>query len=185
MVKNSIKCWMLVYIKTGMEKRIMDSLQKRGVHCYRPSNGSASARGRFDYRKDIQAPLFNTYLFVHLLPTQSELVEKVPGVVNFVYWLNTPVVIPDQDIAAIRSFLKEHDAFEVSKIPVNAAENMIITRTPVLHKEGKVVQITHHTTKISLPTIGYTLAAKPEQTDSLYNGMIATPLPVAGFHIKN
>lgn len=184
MLKKATKSWMLLYFKTGTEKRIMDTLYKKGVHCYRPLYGSA-VKGIFDFKKETQTPLFNNYLFVHVLPAQYKLVKSVQGVINFVYWLNTPVVIPDQDIAAIRSFLKEHDAIDVTKIPVNAAENMVITRTPVFHKEGKVVQIIQHTTKISLPTIGYALAAKLEQDNTLYDGMIATPLPMTGFHVKN
>lgn len=87
-------------------------LQEAGIEAYCPVNKREKQWS--DRKKITEEPLFRSYVFVNIdLDQQGSIVRRTLGVVNFVYWLNKPAVIQDDEILAIQQFLSEHAAVEV------------------------------------------------------------------------
>ena len=75
-------------------------LREEGIEAYCPVNKQEKQWS--DRRKVTEEPLFRSYVFVNIdLASQSSAVRRTLGVVNFLYWLNKPAVIQDDEIIAI------------------------------------------------------------------------------------
>lgn len=108
--------WYAVYTKSRTEKKVALRLKEAGIEAYCPVNKREKQWS--DRRKVTEEPLFRSYVFVNIdLEKQSATVRRTLGVVNFVYWLQKPAVIQDDEILAasktsvvsmpIRSKIKE------------------------------------------------------------------------------
>ncbi len=62
-----------------------------------------------DRKKKVDEPLFRSYLFVNIDLTDYYKVLQVPGVVKFISFENTPVAVPENQIAAIRQYINDSD----------------------------------------------------------------------------
>jgi transcription antitermination factor NusG len=99
--------WYAVYTKSRTEKKVALRLQEAGIQAYCPVNKREKQWS--DRRKVTEEPLFRSYVFVNIdLAKQSAAVRRTLGVVNFVYWLNKPAVIQDDEILAIQQFFKDY-----------------------------------------------------------------------------
>ncbi|MGN6435056.1 MAG: UpxY family transcription antiterminator [Agriterribacter sp.] len=150
--------WYVVYTKPKWEKKVAEILGKRNYEYYCPLN--KVVRQWHDRRKAILEPLFSSYVFVKSTPQQHSYIKAIPGIVNLVYWLGKPAIVRSEEIQAIRDFLGEHTNVELEKIDVNVYDKVKITRGPLIHKEGTIVQVSSNSVKIELPSIGYALVAK-------------------------
>lgn len=104
--------WYAVYTKSRTEKKVALRLKEVGIDAYCPVNKQEKKWS--DRLKVTEEPLFRSYVFVNIdLEKQSAAVRRTLGVVNFVYWLNKPAVIQDDEIIAIQQFLSEHASVEV------------------------------------------------------------------------
>lgn len=152
------KKWYAVYTRPRWEKKVAESLSKRGVTNYCPLN--RVKKQWHDRKKIVLEPLFSSYVFVQVTPQQYSLVKSTVGVINFVHWLGKPAVVREEEINAISSFLLEHSTVQLEKIKVNMHDEVKIVYGPLMHLEGRIVQVTNNTVKVELPSMGYALVAK-------------------------
>ncbi|MDX2189288.1 MAG: UpxY family transcription antiterminator [Bacteroidota bacterium] len=99
------KQWMALYTKPRNEQKVNEKIESMGFESYLPMQ--ESIRQWSDRKKKIKTPLFTSYVFVKVDEKERLEVKKVPGVLNFVYWLGKPAIIQDIEIERIRYFLKE------------------------------------------------------------------------------
>ncbi len=94
--------WFIVYTKAGAEKKVTEVLAKKGVESYSTSQQFVHQK---THHNTVRPPLLKSYVFVkcsdHLLPQ----VKHITGVINLVYWLNTPVTVTDAEIQYLKHFL--------------------------------------------------------------------------------
>lgn len=152
------KFWYVVYTKPNWEKKVAELLGKKGIEQYCPLN--RVQKQWHDRKKIVLEPLFTSYVFVRIDSESHSRVRAMPGIINFVYWLGQPAIVKNEEIEAIRDFLLEHNTVYLEKAAVNVNDMVKIIRGPLIHREGKIVQVNNNTVKIALPSIGYALIAQ-------------------------
>jgi len=103
-----VKQWLAVYTKPRWEKKIDSVLIRKGINSWCPVQ--KSERQWSDRKKIIEEPLFRSYVFVHVDPSERVKVLSTEGVLNFVYYLGKPAIIRDEEIDLIRKYLGEKTA---------------------------------------------------------------------------
>lgn len=101
------KNWYAVYAKPRTEKKVDNSLTKKGIESYCPLNKVSKQWA--DRKKIVEEPLFKSYVFVRLSNSEMQEVLITPNILNFVYYLRKPAIIKDEDIDTIKRFLLEEE----------------------------------------------------------------------------
>nr|WP_295868259.1 transcription termination/antitermination NusG family protein [uncultured Chitinophaga sp.] len=151
--------WYAVYTRAKCEKKVADLLTRKKVEHYYPVK--QLVRGR----KITEVPLFPSYVFVHIPESRNWVVRETENVVNFVYWLEQPAIIPDHEITLIRHFLRDYEDVSVAQFPMNAGRET----TP--SSKGKIIQLGSSRVKVELSSLGCTLSARiPSREVSVITG---------------
>lgn len=137
-----------------------DILTRNKIENYCPLN--KVMRQWSDRKKIVLEPLFTSYVFVKVTEKEHLTLKKTDGVINLVYWLNKPAVIPEHEIDAIRRFLNEHVNVALQKKPVNVTDMVRVVGGPLMSQEGQVLSVKSRTVKIALPSLGYLMYAEVE-----------------------
>ena len=140
--------WYAVYTRAKCEKKVADLFTRKKVEHYRPVKQLVRAR------KIVEEPLFPSYVFVHIPESRNWVVRETDNVVNFVYWLGQPAIIPDHEIALMRHFLRDYEEVSVEQFPIQAGEE----RRP--SSGGKIIQLSSNRVKVELSSLGCMLTAK-------------------------
>jgi transcription antitermination factor NusG len=111
---NETKKWYVAYTRPGQEKKVTESISRKKIECYCPLN--STTHQPFYRKKTIPEALFCSYSFVRICETQIPELRKINGVINLVFWLNKPVIIPDHEINIIREFVNEYKDVTLEKI---------------------------------------------------------------------
>jgi transcription antitermination factor NusG len=152
------KKWYAVYTRPRWEKKVADNLTRGRIENYCPLN--KVMRQWSDRKKVIHEPLFTSYVFVKVTEKEHLQLKKTDGVINLVYWLNKPAVIPDHEIDTIKRFLNEHMNVALQKKPVNVTDMVRVVGGPLIAQEGQVLSVKSRTVKIALPSLGYMMYAE-------------------------
>jgi transcription antitermination factor NusG len=147
------KRWYALYTKPYWEKRVSDSLTKKHIENYCPFNkvNEGSKAGK----KNIETPLFASYVFVHSDNYKIIPVSSISGLINFAYWLKYPVIIPDVEIASIRSFLGEFKNIHVERMQIRSNNVASIVERSHMNQSDQLNSSENNSLKVHLPTIGY------------------------------
>lgn len=157
---NESKKWFAVYTRPRWEKKVAESLTRNKIENYCPIN--RVVRQWSDRKKVVNEPLFTSYVFVKVTDKEHVSLKKTDGVINLVYWLNKPAVIPDHEIDTIRHFLSEHSNVSLQQTPINVKDKVRILSGPLFEQEGQVLFVKNRTIKIALPSMGYLMYAEVE-----------------------
>ena len=87
-------------------------------------------------------------------------IRQTEGILNFVYWLGKPALIREEEIQAIKLFLKEHDNVKIEKVFLSENDRVRVLSGPLMMREGSILEVKNKTVKVMLPTLGYTLVAE-------------------------
>lgn len=158
MIPITKKQWYALYTRPRWEKKVAELLEKKKVEVYCPLNKVQKQWA--DRKKIVLEPLFSSYVFVYITEREHVSIRQTDGVVNFVYWLNKPAVIRNEEIDTIKKFLNEYDQVSVERTQVNLNDRVRIINGPLMMWEGHVVEIRTNTVKITLPSLGKTLVAE-------------------------
>jgi transcription antitermination factor NusG len=161
MIKD--KMWYAIYTKPRWEKKVAGMLTRKNIENYCPLN--KVQRQWSDRKKIVMEPLFQSYVFVNVSSLEQTMVRETTGVLNFVYWLQKPAIIRDEEIEVIKRFLNEYHHVQIEKSTVNLNDKVRIIGGPLMMREGNVLEIKNKTVKVLLPTMGYTLVAEIEKTN--------------------
>ncbi len=137
-------------------------LQEAGIEAYCPVNKREKQWS--DRKKITEEPLFRSYVFVNIdLDQQGSIVRRTLGVVNFVYWLNKPAVIQDDEILAIQQFLSEHAAVEVFGNTLQVGDFITIDAGALKGQKAEVVGVKNrHEVRLRIDSLGFELVARVE-----------------------
>ena len=154
---NSAK-WYALYTKHGWEKKVAGLLSAKSIESYCPVN--RVYRQWSDRKKLIMIPLFTSYVFVRIDEKDKQVVRSTAGVINFVYWMNKPAVIRNEEIIIIKKFLKEYENVQLDKIAVRNGDAVRITNGALMGQKGLVFSASNKTIKIMLPSLGVMMMAE-------------------------
>lgn len=150
--------WYAIYTRPRWEKKVAEILTDKKIENYCPLN--KVVRQWSDRKKVVFEPLFTTYVFVKTTEKMYTEIRKITGVINFVYWLNKPAVIREEEINSIKDFLSNHYNVHLEKTPVVINDIVRVTSGPLMEYEGNVIAIKSKTVKIILPSLGYMMVAE-------------------------
>src|SRR6266487_5478200 len=140
--------WYAVYTRPRWEKKVAEILTHKKIENYCPLN--KVVRQWSDRKKVLLEPLFTSYVFVRTTEKLHSEIRKVNGIINFVYWLNKPAIIRNEEIDCIKSFLNDHKNVQLKKTPVGINDTVRVTKGPLMEYEGSVIAIKSKTVKIRL-----------------------------------
>ena len=108
------KCWHALYVRSRSEKKVLSQLVEMGVEAYLPL--ITVVRKWSDRRMKVEEPLFKSYVFVRSNNKQYIPILNVYGVVRFVCFEREAVVVPENQIVAIKKFVSDYENGEEFKM---------------------------------------------------------------------
>lgn len=136
--------WHIIHAKPGWEKKVISHLSKKNIENY---SLSALANKRRDHGRNTVYDLpITSYIFVRLPEAAKPEVRKIAGVINFVYWLASPVIVTTEEIEIIKKISVENRAFRLEKakpIPLDQKRNnsSSLTNITMLPSIGYIMYI--------------------------------------------
>ena len=106
--------WHALYVRSRSEKKVLSQLQEMGIEAYLPL--VTQVKQWSDRRKKIEEPLFKSYVFVHSNAKEYLPILNVYGVLKFVTFEREAVVVPDNQIVAIKKFVEDYEHGEEYKM---------------------------------------------------------------------
>ena len=148
--------WFAVYTPYKREKRVLNSLRKKGITAYLPLQKIARHYTR--KVKWVELPLINCYVFVKITKAEYIRVLETEHVSHFIHFQNNLISIPEEEIQILQRVMGEqlevvaerqffHEGDEVEII----AGNLTGMQGKWLRTEGKSQVL------IDLIFLGYTL----------------------------
>ena len=122
------KFWHALYVKSRTEKKVLSQLEENGFQAYLPL--VTQVKKWSDRKKKVEEPLFKSYVFVYSNEKEYIPILNVYGVVRFVSFERKAVVVPENQILAIKKFVSDYEKGEEYKL----MNNMDL-------KEGQMVRI--------------------------------------------
>lgn len=113
-----------------------------------------------DRKKKVEEPLFRSYVFVHTTSNDRIGALQIDGVVRMVGFGGKFSIIPDDQIDAIKRFLKEGYKFEPQDYLVHG-DQVEVTHGPLMGVQGKLVEIRNNRRfVISIDAIRHSIAVE-------------------------
>ena len=109
--------WHALYVRSRSEKKVLSQLEDMGLQAYLPL--ITVVKQWSDRRKKVEEPLFKSYVFVYSNDKQYISILNVYGVVKFVCFEREAVVVPENQILAIKKFVREYENGEEYKMMNN------------------------------------------------------------------
>lgn len=160
--------WYAVYTRAKWEKKVASQLNKINIENYCPLN--KVVRQWSDRKKTVEEPLFNSYVFVYVTAKQMNTIREIHGVVNFVYWLGRPAIIPLADIQLIKQFLLEHENVKIEQASFNVQDRIKILSGPFIEMEGQILAVSKKSIKVILPSLRCFMTVEVEKENVNFLG---------------
>ncbi|MBP5712028.1 MAG: UpxY family transcription antiterminator [Prevotella sp.] len=122
------KFWHALYVRSRTEKKVLSQLEDNGFQAYLPL--VTQVKKWSDRKKKVEEPLFKSYVFVYSNEKEYIPILNIYGVVRFVSFERKAVVVPENQILAIKKFVNDYEKGEEYKLMNN--EDL---------KEGQMVRI--------------------------------------------
>jgi transcription antitermination factor NusG len=117
--------WHVLYTRHRWETKVADRLADKKLEHYCPMN-RVEKQGR---KKVVSEVLFPSWVFVKATASELKALRQVKGVVNLVYWLGKPVVVPENEMADISQFVNDHTNISLDRTVVGFANETAMIRT--------------------------------------------------------
>jgi len=129
--------WYAAYTCANHEKRVAEQLVRRSVEHFLPLY--ASVRKWKDRRVKLDLPLFPGYVFVHMALRDRLPVLQIPGVANLVGFGGAPTALPEGEIEALRTGLRNVVGAEPHPF-LTAGRHVRVKVGPLAGLEGLVIR---------------------------------------------
>jgi transcription antitermination factor NusG len=150
--------WFALYTRPRWEKKVADLLSAKDIENYCPVN--RISRQWSDRKKLVSVPLFTGYVFVRIEEKNQLTVRSTAGVINFVYWLNKPAVIREEEIVLIKRFLNEYENVQLEKVAIQNNDTVRVTGGALMGLEGMVLSASRNVVRVLLPSLGFMMMAE-------------------------
>jgi transcription antitermination factor NusG len=157
MAEEIKKTWYAVYTKPRWEKKVAALLLEAGIENYCPIN--KVTRQWSDRKKVVLEPVFKGYVFVRVEEGKKWDVKKIPGILNFVYWLGKPAHIRDEEIDLIRKFLNEFNDVQVEAKGFVVNSEVRIKQGVPMNYKGIVIEVLGNRAVVKIDTLDLQLSA--------------------------
>jgi transcription elongation factor/antiterminator RfaH len=118
------KHWYALYVRSRSEKKVLMQLEEQGIEAFLPL--VTRLKQWSDRKKKVEEPLFKSYVFVHSNEKEHYPVLNVYGVVKFVTFEHKPVVVPDNQIIAIKRYIDDFTEEETNLKNADLKEGQLV-----------------------------------------------------------
>ncbi len=146
--------WYGIYTKQNCEKKVAENLNRRHIENYYPCRVLKNSWSFL--KKNIEEPIFPSYIFIKVEEQQLNLLKNLPGVINLLFWLGKPVIIHDSEIEIMKAICLENPDIQIQKTNINFKK---INDGPKL-SSTEIDGI--RTFKVTIRSIGYHMITKIE-----------------------
>ena len=108
------KYWHALYVRSRSEKKVLSQLEEQGFVAYLPL--VTEVKNWSDRKKKIEEPLFKSYVFVFSNDKDYIPILNLYGVVKFVSFERKAVIVPENQILAIKKFVSDYEKGEEFKM---------------------------------------------------------------------
>lgn len=126
-MSDNEKMWHALYVRPRSEKKVANELIDMGFEVYLPV--ITVVRQWSDRRKKVIEPLFKSYLFVRSNEKEYYTVRNVFGVVKFVVFEGKVANVPDNQIAAIKKYVREYEGEDDTNVVSTLQEGQMVRIT--------------------------------------------------------
>lgn len=154
--------WYVLYTAPRAEKKVEKRLKGEGFEVFLPLY--KSKRKWSDRIKEVELPLFSSYVFIRCLEHKLSGICAIPGIVRVVYYVGRPAIIRDSEIEAIHEFLSLADKNQV----IEEGDIVRAIGTPIEKYSGMVVRINEKYSYLYIEALGatvYTETSKLEKQE--------------------
>ncbi len=127
--------WYVLYTAARAEKKVAERLCDIGVEVFLPVH--RSKRKWSDRVKIVDLPLFNSYVFVRHPEHKLRNLLSVYGVSRIIFYLGRPAVVRDDEIDAVKEFLRIAENREI----ISEGDQVEILNGAMESKKGEVLKI--------------------------------------------
>lgn len=132
--------WMVLYTRSRWEKKVHNLLVEQNINSFCPLVKKVNQWA--DRKKTVEAPLFNSYLFVEATTSLYNRILQTPGVVSFITYCGKPAIVKNEEIERIRDVTKNYTDIEtVSLTNLNIGDNVMVMGGPLVNHMGEIRQI--------------------------------------------
>jgi transcription antitermination factor NusG len=139
MQSSGDKIWYALYTKSRNEKKAHAALLSSGIESFLPL--IKNLKQWSDRKKWVEEPLFRSYLFVHIFPAEYYTVLNAFGVVRYVTFEGHAVVVPPQQILAIKQYLNAEDSSQETLPVFEQGDKVEIFRGALKGLTGKLIRL--------------------------------------------
>lgn len=134
------KQWYVIYTRPRWEKKVDRLLKQQDIESYCPVRKVISQWA--DRKKEVELPLFSSYVFVRITQREEYRVRQTLGVLNFIYYMAKPAIIRDTVIEKIKHFTAScPDAEVVSLQEINVGDRIRVKNGIFYNQEGTVIKV--------------------------------------------
>lgn len=108
------KKWLVFYTQSRQEKKIRDLLLRNGFEVFLPLQ--KVMRQWSDRKKKVEAPLFNSYIFVFESEDKITSILQIPGVAWNIRYNDKPAELRPKELTTIQRFLESGLLLETGPI---------------------------------------------------------------------
>ena len=151
--RKFMKIWYAIYTKSRNEKKVATLFLRDGIEYYLP----LMKRLKFwsDRKKQVEEPLFSSYVFVHIDEFEHLNVLKTTGVVRFISFEGKKVAIRDTEIEAIRKYAETGEELLLNEEDYKIGKKVKVKIGPMKGLEGKLVEVLgKQRVKVEIEAIG-------------------------------
>lgn len=138
----------MLYTSARAEKKVAERLKDIGVDVYLPLH--KSKRKWSDRVKEVELPLFYSYVFVRIPEHKLRDLLQVYGVSRILFYLGRPAVVKDAEIDAIKEFL----TIAENKKIISAGDRVQILVGAMENKKGEVLKVEDKLVTLYLEELG-------------------------------
>lgn len=137
---NLPKKWFVIYTRPRWEKKVDELLKLQGIMSYCPLKKVKHKWA--DRMKEVELPLFNSYVFVYIDPREELKVRVTLGVMNFVYYMGKPAQVRDVVIEGVKRCMETFSDVEVVDLQhMEVGDRVMIKEGLMNHKEGQIIKL--------------------------------------------
>lgn len=144
--------WYVIYTKSKAELRVSESLRGLGIEVYCPI--VTETRQWSDRKKKVSTPLFKSYVFVHLDVKNRNKVFKVPGVVNYLFWLGKPAEVREVEIRTIKNWNENEEIDQMYLEKFTPGDRITISSGPFKDQGALIKHIGKKRMRLLLTSLG-------------------------------
>ncbi|MEP6584175.1 MAG: transcription termination/antitermination NusG family protein [Ginsengibacter sp.] len=109
--------WYGIYTKQNCEKKVVECLNRRQIENFYPTRIVKSRSALL--RRPFEEALFPSHVFVKIEEHRLKTLKALPGVINYLFWLDSPIVINDSEIELMKVILAENRDIRIQKTKIN------------------------------------------------------------------